>query len=200
MSTPEPQTVTIQSFRCTSPEPRARRSPSGSSTSKFPLSSTPLTSPDPSSTPEPSHPISRPASASRAGTRRAPPRPVPPPSAPSPWHTASSASSAVPFPIDTAFSLSSSGNSSRSIERFKPTPTTAQSGGRASIRIPASLRWSSQTSLGHLTRHSPAPTRSAASHTASGTESGSKPCLLESGLTIAEQSSALPAGAVQVRP
>ena len=38
-----------------------------------------------------------------------------------------------------------------SIARLRPTPITAQpSCGRASIRIPASFRPSSQTSLGHL--------------------------------------------------
>ncbi len=49
----------------------------------------------------------------------------------------------------------SGGNSSGEIERFRPTPITAQpSWGFASIRTPASLRPSIQTSLGHLISHS----------------------------------------------
>ncbi len=67
-------------------------------------------------------------------------------------------------------------------------PITAQpSWGLASIRIPASLRCSSQTSLGHLTWHSaPGRSASAAAQTASGTESGSSRWRSSSGRKIAE--------------
>ena len=69
-------------------------------------------------------------------------------------------------------SRSSGGNSSRVIVRLRPTPITAQpSWGLASMRTPASLRPSTQMSLGHLIRHSMPASSSAAAQTASGTAS-----------------------------
>ena len=66
------------------------------------------------------------------------------------------------------------GSPRRPIATLSPTPITAQpSSGRASTRTPATLRSSIQTSLGHLTRQRTGATASAASQTASGTASGS---------------------------
>ena len=81
-----------------------------------------------------------------------------------------------------------------------PIPITAQSGGRASIRIPPSLRSSSQMSFGHLIRHSTGASASQASQTASGTASGSSSV---AEVEVAEDrrvEQRLPGGALQTRP
>ena len=76
---------------------------------------------------------------------------------------------------------------------FTPMPATAQSGARASTRIPATLSPSSRTSFGHLTR-APAPARSA---TASPARSGSR---MSNARRISEAAIAVPGGVTHVRP
>jgi hypothetical protein len=79
----------------------------------------------------------------------------------------------APRPIEIAGQRRSSGNSPGSIATLTPIPSTAQSGGRASIRTPPTLRSSIQTSFGHLTRQEFWETSSIASQIARGTASGS---------------------------
>ena len=121
------------------------------------------------------------------GTRPGRARPARPPTPPGPRRArARSSATSTACPSEVAGRRRSSGNSASAIETFTPTPITAQSGGRASISTPASLRSSSQTSLGHLISHSTGASDSQAAQTATGTASGSSRCSSPSGRRIAE--------------
>ena len=172
-----------QRRRWTSPAPRATRSPPAVTTTRLPRSSTPSATPEPPPAIAPRRPPSQAISRALAA-RRAPRHAVEDRRLASASTQRSRAASSAPAAhppaprapkSEVAVSRSSGGNSSGAIVRFRPTPITAQpSWGRASIRMPASLRPSSQTSLGHLIAHSsPGCSDSAASQTASGTASGS---------------------------
>ena len=111
-------------------------------------------------------------SARRARGRRPRPRPGSPRRSSQPASRSNSASSAASrstgapdaMRSDVAVSRSSAASSSRGVSTFSPMPITAQpSCGRASIRIPATLRPSIQTSFGHLIRQVTGATASHAS-------------------------------------
>ena len=100
---------------------------------------------------------------------------------------------------EVAVSASSGGNSA--VDTFSPMPSTAQpSWGRPSTRIPASLRPSIHTSLGHLISQRTGASSSTASQTATAAASGSSASCASSSRTTSDMSTALPAGAVHERP